>query len=67
VEVSTLEEAAEAAATGWARIPWAALGEDGEEQLATQAVSVRCLVRPDGSVPDTGEEPDLVAYVARAY
>jgi len=67
VEVSTLAEAAEAAAIGWARIPWAALGEDGEEQLATQAVSVRCLVRPDGSVPDTGEEPDLVAYVARAY
>jgi len=67
VEVSTLEEAAEAAATGWVQIPWAALGEDGEEQLATQAVSVRCLVRPDGSVPDTGEEPDLIAYVARAY
>jgi prolyl-tRNA synthetase len=67
VDVSTLEEAAEAAATGWARIPWAALGEGGEEQLATQAISVRCLVRPDGSVPDSGEEPDLVAYLARAY
>jgi prolyl-tRNA synthetase len=67
VEVSTVEEAAEAAASGWARIPWAALGEDGEEKLATQTFSVRCLLRPDGSVPDTGEEPDLVAYVARAY
>jgi prolyl-tRNA synthetase len=67
VDVATPEEAAEAAATGWARIPWATLGEEGEEKLATQAVSVRCLVRPDGSVPESGDEPDLVAYVARAY
>ncbi len=67
VDVSTVEEAAEAAASGWARIPWATLGEEGEEQLATQAVSVRCLVREDGSVPETGDEPDIVAYVGRAY
>jgi prolyl-tRNA synthetase len=66
-DVTTVAEAAEAAATGWARIPWAILGEEGEAKLAEQAVSVRCLTRPDGSVPDAGDEPDLVAWVGRAY
>jgi prolyl-tRNA synthetase len=66
-DVSSVAEAAEAAGEGWARLPWAILGEDGEDQLATQAVSVRCLVREDGTVPDAADEPDLIAYVARAY
>jgi prolyl-tRNA synthetase len=30
-------------------------------------VTVRCLQRADGSVPDDEDEDDLVAYVARAY
>jgi prolyl-tRNA synthetase len=66
-DVATVADAAEAATSGWARIPWSVLGEDGEDQLAQQAVSVRCLVRADGTVPDNADEPDLVAYVARAY
>jgi prolyl-tRNA synthetase len=66
-DVTDLDQAAEAAKTGWARIPWAVLGEDGEAKLAEQAVSVRCLTRPDGSVPDAGDEPDLVAWVGRSY
>jgi len=66
-DVATVEEAAEAAATGWARVPWAALGEAGEAKLAEQSVSVRVLVRPDGSVPEAGDESDLVAIVGRSY
>jgi prolyl-tRNA synthetase len=66
-DVTTLDEAVEAAASGWARIPWALVGEDGESALAEHGVTVRCLVRPDGTVPDDGDEPDLVAVVARAY
>jgi len=31
------------------------------------AVTVRCLVRPDGGVPEADDEPDAVAVVARAY
>ena len=31
------------------------------------AVTVRCLVRADGSVPDSEDEPDLMANLARAY
>jgi prolyl-tRNA synthetase len=66
-DVTDLDAAAEAAKTGWARIPWAVLGEDGEAKLAEQAVSVRCLTRADGTVSDTGDEPDLLAWVGRAY
>jgi prolyl-tRNA synthetase len=66
-DVSTLEDAAAAAADGWARLPWSAVGEDGEDVLAGFGVTVRCLQRGDGSVPDSDDEPDVVAYVARAY
>ncbi|WP_069773288.1 proline--tRNA ligase [Streptomyces sp. LUP30] len=67
-DVSTIEEAAEAAlAGGWARIPWAVLGEEGEAALAERSLTVRCLVAEDGSVPDAGDAPGNVAVVARAY
>jgi len=66
-DVRTLAEAAEAAATGWARMPWADLGAEGEAKLAEQGVSVRCLVAEDGSVPDSEDAPGTLAIVARAY
>ncbi|MET7985981.1 MULTISPECIES: proline--tRNA ligase [unclassified Streptomyces] len=67
-DVSTVEAAVEAAvAGGWARIPWADLGEEGEARLAEHAVTVRCLVAEDGSVPDADDAPGNVAVVARAY
>ncbi|WP_326560429.1 proline--tRNA ligase [Micromonospora sp. NBC_01796] len=66
-EVSTLAEAIEAAATGWARVPWSAVGVEGEAEANGQGVTVRCLVRADGSVPDSEDEPDLVAILARSY
>jgi prolyl-tRNA synthetase len=67
-EVSTIEEAVEAATAGrWARIPWAVLGEEGEAELGEHAVTVRCLVAEDGSVPDADDAPGNVAVVARAY
>lgn len=67
VSVATVGEAAEAAATGWARIPWATLGEQGEAELAAGGITVRCLTRPDGLAPDTADEPGLLAVLARAY
>jgi prolyl-tRNA synthetase len=66
-DVTTLDEAVEAAAGGWARVPWSAVGDEGEVRLAQDGVTVRALQRGDGTVPDTGDEPDLVAYTARAY
>lgn len=67
-DVRTIEEATEAAvAGGWARIPWSALGPEGEETLAQRSVTVRCLIAEDGSVPESDDAPGNVAVVARAY
>jgi len=67
VSVGTLAEAIEAAGSGWARVPWSAVGEAGEAEANAQAVTVRCLVREDGTVPDAEDEPGLVAILARSY
>lgn len=67
-QVSSVEEAVEAVgAGGWARIPWAGLGPEGEARLAEQSVTVRCLVAEDGSVPGSDDAPGTVAVVGRAY
>ncbi|MFV2085032.1 proline--tRNA ligase [Micromonospora sp. LOL_021] len=67
VEVGSLADAVAAAATGWARVPWSVVGPAGEAEVNAQGVTVRCLLRPDGSVPDSDDEPDLVAVLARSY
>jgi prolyl-tRNA synthetase len=67
LECTTLAEVAEAGQSGFTRVPWDVVGDDGEHTLAESAVSVRCLQRADGSVPEADDEPDLVAYCARAY
>lgn len=67
VEVTTIEEAEEAANSGWAYMPWATLGPEGEAKLAERGVSVRCLVAADGSVPESDDQPGNVAVMARAY
>ncbi|MEY2469176.1 MAG: prolyl-tRNA synthetase [Actinomycetota bacterium] len=68
VEVKTLDEAVEAAQTGFAVIPGALADEEGENTLNGKSVSIRCLRRPDGSLPETKDLlSDLVAVVARAY
>ena len=66
-DVDGVDEALEVAAEGFARLPWAVLGEDGEAKLAAEGISVRCLQRPDGSVPEAEDEDDVQALVARAY
>jgi prolyl-tRNA synthetase len=62
-----VEEAAEAARSGFAVLPWSAVGDDGEDRLAAEGITVRCLQRADGTVPDDPDEADLRAIVARAY
>jgi prolyl-tRNA synthetase len=66
-DVASVPEAIEASGTGWARLPWASVGSGGEAELNAQGVTVRCLVRADGGVPTSEDEPDLVAVVGRAY
>jgi prolyl-tRNA synthetase len=65
--VSSIDEAIEAAQTGFARLPWSEVGEKGEERLAEHAVTVRCLQTSDGGLPDSEDDPDLVAFVGRSY
>ena len=66
-EVTSVDEAIEAASSGWARLSWSAIGTEGEATLNARGVTVRCLVRADGGVPDSEDEPGLVAVVGRAY
>ncbi|MFV0251715.1 MAG: proline--tRNA ligase [Beutenbergiaceae bacterium] len=67
IDVTSVEEAIEAAATGFARIDWAMLGPDGERELAQSAITVRCLVRPDGGIPTSDDEDGALAIVSRSY
>jgi len=66
-DVKTLGNAIEAAGIGFARIPWAKVGSAGETQANELGVSVRCLTRPDGSVPDSEDEKGLIALLAKSY
>ena len=65
--VTSIDEAIEAAQSGFASLPWSSLGTDGEDQLAAKAVTVRCLQAPDGGLVAAGHEADAIAFVARAY
>ena len=66
-DVKTLANAIEAAGVGFARIPWAKVGTAGETKANDLGVSVRCLTRPDGSVPDSEDEKGLLALLAKSY
>jgi prolyl-tRNA synthetase len=66
-DASSIDEAAEAAREGFARLPWAALGTDGERKLAESGVSVRCLRGPGGSFDFDPGDDGVEAIVARAY
>ncbi len=67
VDVAGVDEAVEAAQTGFARLPWRLVEGEGEAQLAGKGITVRCLTAPDGDLPVGDDEDDLVAVVARAY
>ena len=67
VEVAAIEDVATAAADGFVRIPWDTVGVEGEAALAKDALTIRCLQRADGSLPEADDEPGLSALVARSY
>ncbi len=67
-EVADLPSAVEAGTTGFARVPWSAIGAEGEDRLAAASLSVRCLQGLDGGLAgDDDDERSLTAVVARAY
>jgi prolyl-tRNA synthetase len=65
--VATVADAVAAAADGFARMPWAKVGEEGEDEFARHAMTVRCLQHPDGSVPPDPDAPGVEALIARSY
>ena len=65
-DCTTLDRARDVAQTGVARVPWEMVGPSGEDDLAASGLTVRCLQRGDGALPDT-DDAGAVAYVARAY
>jgi prolyl-tRNA synthetase len=67
VDVHDVDAAAEAAQDGLARLPWELCGPEGEQRLNRAGVSIRCVTRPDGSIPDSLDDVDLLAIAARAY
>jgi prolyl-tRNA synthetase len=67
VDCATVDEAVEAAADGFARLPWSAISPEGIERLGRHAVTVRCLQTPDGGLPAGDDEPATMALVARSY
>ena len=66
-DVDNLDAAIEAGRAGFARLPWAVCGPDGERRLNREGLSVRCLTTEEGSVPASTETDDLYAIIARAY
>ncbi|WP_460579393.1 proline--tRNA ligase [Humibacter ginsengisoli] len=67
VDVRTVSDAIAAAATGFARIPYSVLGEAGEDELADNAITVRCLQTEQGGLPEAHTDENLFAVVARSY
>jgi len=67
-EAGSVDEAAELARSGVAILPAAlVLNDGGEDRLAQEGVTVRCLRRPDETPTDDLDDPELQAVVARAY
>ncbi len=66
-DCTTLDQVREVAQGGVARVPWESVGVSGEERLAADGLTVRCLQRSDGALPETDNDADAIAYVARAY
>jgi len=67
VNVQTPADALAATEDGFAVMAWDGLGLQGEAELAGAGVTVRCLLRPDGTRAQAVDETGLDAVVARAY
>ncbi len=67
VDVTSIDEALEAAKDGFARLAWDLVKGEGEATLNADAVSVRCIQRQDESMPDNEDEGGLICLVAKSY
>jgi prolyl-tRNA synthetase len=68
IDVTSIPDAVAASAEGFAQVSWRLLRRtDGEAALREHGITVRCLRQPDGSLPDSEDEDETLALVARAY
>jgi len=67
LDVPSVVEAIDVAQTGFAKLSWDLVGPGEEAQMNNEAVTVRCLVRADGSIPESELENDLLCIVAKSY
>jgi prolyl-tRNA synthetase len=67
VDGDDVDAAVDAARDGFARLPWASCGAEGERRLNAAGVSVRRVTTAEGAVPDNRDARDLVAIAGRAY
>jgi prolyl-tRNA synthetase len=67
LKCTSIDEAIEAAKSGFARIEIGLLKNGGEELLARDAITVRCLMSADMGLPRGHDDPDAVAVVGRSY
>ncbi|HLH45739.1 MAG TPA: proline--tRNA ligase [Acidimicrobiales bacterium] len=65
--VDSVGDALAAAAEGFAELGWDRLGVEGEERLAAEGITVRCLRTPDGELSLADDDTGLSAVVGRAY
>ena len=65
-DAETLDDAREASQRGFVRVPWDRFREL-EDDLAAEALTVRCLQRADGGIAGSSAEDGLIATVGRAY
>ena len=67
-DCTTLDEVRDVAQTGVARVPWACARRLRRSSASpSDGLTVRCLQRDDGTLPDTDDDAGALAYVARAY
>jgi prolyl-tRNA synthetase len=66
-DVTSIDDAIEAGKAGFARVPWDVLKDGGEQRLAQDAITVRVLQTEDGGLPQSEDDPGLIALVARSY
>ena len=67
LDVPSVVEAIDVAQTGFAKLSWDLVGANEEAQMNNEAVTVRCLQRADGSIPESELENDLLCIVAKSY
>ena len=67
LDVPSVVEAIDVAQTGFAKLSWDLVGASEEAQMNNEAVTVRCLQRADGSIPESELENDLLCIVAKSY